>query len=427
MPLAARHSIAISHVPLLAQVSSASQLPQSNGRPKHTAPNVDLSTAIEYHKNTANHLRKIHDNDRKAWEIEKASLLARIADLEFKLNVARDPNRRASNESSYDSGRSFRSDIASSFTSASNGPSRKLSDHAPGAPLPVWHGPEYTPPVTRVFSHDDDVDHLPSISEDGPSPALSRQVSPTYREEARAISIDKFDKELDGIIMRTTAPAITSSFVKVASPLPISPERGLSPGTKDAVNGGLKVQMNRLLSPLDEKLTRHAGHTPMIFDGAMSTEATTDTVPTPRIEQPLEPVPTTRTTRQPSEKSDSYFSFSEKVASKPDVGSETVPENAIEDANLDNDEDPPLRGPLMLDSSAKSLSANDFLDQVDAKLKEAASHHRADSSVSENGNTAADNGSSERKNKKDDEAFPNLRIRKSTNFGSAWGEAPAKS
>lgn len=418
MPTQARHSIATSHVPLLPSVPSASQIPKHVIRPNPPPAKIDLNAAIEYHKSTAEHLRKIHDNDRKAWDIEKSALLARIADLEFKLNKARDPHRRSSNESSLASAHALRSDVISRppFT---NGIHKAPSEPIlPGAP-PIWHGPENTPPVTRVFSHDDDVSHLPSISEDAPMQSLSKQVSPTTKEDAQSIPIEHIDKELDGINVRSTGPAVTSSFVKINSPTVVSPERAPSPGPAEVTNGTLKVDMNRLLSPLDEKLKRHAGHTPMAFDGAISTENTTDGLPTPQAEQPPEPAPTTRPPIRPKENSDSYFSFSGENPAKPSATVDTIPEEAIVDETpqLENDEDPALKGPLMLDPSARSQAANVFLEQVDAKLKEAATHKRADSVLSDDGQDSATNG----EKKKEEDNFPQLRIKKSTNFGSAWG------
>jgi hypothetical protein len=420
MPPMVRHSIATSHVPLLPSVPSASQLPSHPAKNAHVVPNIDLNAAIEYHKSTADHLRKIHDNDRKAWDIEKSSLLARIADLELKLNRAKDPKRRSSNDSSLTSAQSFRSSLASSHSSFSaprNGTEVSAFTHPP-----VWQGPETTPPVTRVFSHDDDVKHLPSISEDEPLPSLSKQVSPTHREDSVSIPIEQIDKELDGITVKSTGPAVTSSFIKINSPPLISPNHTPSPLTQDQTpSNGLRVEMGRLLSPLDEKLKRHAGHTPMAFDGQLSTEQTTETAPSPTVEQPKEPAPTTRPPLRPSEHSDSYFSFTSDAASKPVLDSQPIPEEAIVEGDDDAapphepEDDPALKGPLMLDPSAQTQAANDFLLQVDAKLQEAADHE----SIEPDGEEKI-NGEQSDKTKKDDD-FPQLKIRKSTNFGSAWG------
>jgi len=271
--------------------------------------------------------------------------------------------------------------------------------------------------VTRVFSHDDDVSHLPSISEDDSLPFLSKQISPIHKEEARSIPIGQIDKELDGITLKSTGPAVTSSFVKIHSPPIVSP--GRSPSPEQSTNGGLRVDMQRLVSPLDEKLKRHAGHTPMAFDGTLSTEQTTNTVPSPRQEDPPDPAPTTRPSIRPSENSDSYFSFVGQPG-KLDVQSDTIAEEAVEDEPLfEPDEDPALKGPLMLDPSAKSQAANVFLEQVDAKLKEAAAYEVSDAANSEPSPANVDGQDEKPEQKQDD--FPHLKIKKSTNFGSAWG------
>lgn len=423
MPTGARHSIATSHVPLLQSVSSASQLPHSNARTTHPTPNINLSAAIEYHKNTADHLRKIHDNDRKAWEIEKSALLARIADLEFKLNKARDPKRRSSNDATAASIQTFRADMAVSYASYNTNGIRTGSESVLPAHPPVWQGPESTPPVTRVFSYDEDVSHLPSISEDDTMPSLSKQVSPSYKEDAHPINITEIDKELDGITVKSTGPAVTSSFVKVNSPPLISPGQTPSPIPKDQpTNGSWRVEMNRLLTPLDEKLKRHAGHTPMAFDGTLSTEETTNTLPTPGQEQPREPAPTTRPPLRPAENSDSYFSFTGESADRPDVKQcGPIAEDAIDDdPQHEPEDDPALKGPLMLDSSARSEAANVFLEQVDAKLMEAAARNGSSSAEGADSKSHQEEDGQQQKKKKDDD-FPQLKIKKSTNFGSAWG------
>ncbi|KAI9870949.1 MAG: hypothetical protein M1823_008591, partial [Watsoniomyces obsoletus] len=165
-------------------------------------------------------------------------------------------------------------------------------------------------------------------------------------------------------------------------------------------------------------------------------------------ENPVEPAPTARPPLRPSEDSDTYFS----VTSVPKVGDdpiESIPEEAVEkEPPLEAEEDPPLKGQLMLDPSARSQAATTFLDQVDAKLLEAAANSRERSdtrstSVSEsvpdpppatgaatNGNTAAYDSAicakevdGERPAKIDDD-MPRLRMKSSTNFGSAWGHAP---
>ena len=458
----ARHSIATTTVPFLPSVSSASTIPRQAFRITDHPSGININAYIEQCRSLNEQLRQVHESERKAWDIERTALQARVADLEFKLNMARDPKRRSSNDSSATSAQSFRSDFRTplyNFTHT-NGPpsSRQASDSALCSGPPVWRGPESTPPVTRVFSNDDDVNHLPSISEDEPFPTLSKEVSPTNKGERGSIPVEQIDKTLDGINLRSTGPGVTSSFVaKISSPQFGSPGRSPSPRPPRntlSTGGSLTVEMNNLLDPLDEKLKRHAGHTPMAFDGALSTSATTTNVPSPKLEQdnPPDPAPTVRPPLRPSENSESYFS-TDIVPQTDGAKEDAIAEEAASEAQppLEAQDDPALVGPLMLDPSAQSQAANTFLDQVDAKLLEAAAHtrERSDTVTTEgseavpapppvtgaatNGSKTADEqtqsraagGEGDKEKTKDfDDEGPVLKIKKSTNFGSAWGAAP---
>lgn len=459
--IGARHSIATTDVPLLPSVSSASKIPKQAFRIKDPPQGIDINAYIEHSRNLNEQLRQTHEAERKTWEIERAALQARIAELEFKLNKARDPKRRSSNESSSSSAVSFRSDFRNTLYSSAptNGvvASRKASDSALITGPPVWRGPESTPPVTRVFSNDDDVNHLPSISEDEPFPALSKEVSPTNKGRTFSIPVEQIDKTLDGIALRSTGPGVTSSFVpRISSPHSGSPGRASSPRPPRntlSTGGSLGIDMKHLLDPLDEKLRRHAGHTPMAFDGAVSTDANSTTstnVASPSQNEPLEPAPTARPPLRPSEKGESYFSTNGVPQTETTRNEAITEEGECEpQPQLEADDDPALTGPLMLDSSAKSNSATNFLDQVDAKLIEAASHSRERSDTvttdendvpgpppatgaATNGTKTADDpsqsarGASDGGKAKDyDDGGPVLKLKKSTNFGIAWGAGPA--
>jgi hypothetical protein len=439
-----------------------------------------MDAYIENCRNLNEQLRAAHETERKAWEIERTSLKSRIAELEFQLKKSRDPRRRSSNDSSATSAQSFRADFGAQWSSNGSGSGsgsaitnggRKASDSALITGPPVWRGPESTPPVTRVFSHDDDVYHLPSISEDEPFPTLSKEVSPTNKEEAVPIPIEQVEPTLDGITLKSTGPALTSSFVaKISSPQfspsparspsPRPPRNTLSAGSGAPVN--LNVDMKNLLDPLDEKLKRHAGHTPMAFDGQISTSATTTTIPSPKVEKPPEPVPSARPPIRPSENADSYFSNT----NVPQV----EPPPAVEEEKLEPQDDPALKGPLMLDPNAKSQAAHTFLDQVDAKLLAAAeeaettrTHGRGRSEtlqtddgmggtlapmatvISTNGSKPEkerehdaiwedDEGHGDRNGRRSngsgkgiDDDMPRLKMKSSKNFGSAWGHVPGVS
>ena len=451
MPQGARHSIATTDVPLLSGVSSSSQIPRQSFRISGPSPNIDINAYIENCRNLNQQLRQAHDTERKAWDIERSSLQARIADLEFRLSKARDPKRRASNDSSGGSAQSFRSDFNTLLDSSNSSvSSRKFSESsAPSAP-PCWQGPESTPPVARVFSneHSDEMQHLPSISEDEPFPSLSKEISPTSKEESRPVPAEQIDKNLDGITLKSTG--LTSSFVaKITSPQFNSPARSPSPRAKETPkHNNLQVSMSSLMSPLDEKLKRNAGHTPMAFSGDMSISADVSTgIPTPTQEHPPDPAPTAkRPSIQPTENSDSYFSFTSD--SQPDGPTREKAEEVTEpDTVWETQDDSPLKAPLMLDPSANSQAANSFLDQVDQKLMEAASsshsRFRADSVLSSelqegpgkdqqhgigadaqtigNGNNNASNEQARPTSSGIDDGGPRLKMKKSMNFGSAWG------
>ncbi len=458
MSMGARHSIATTDVPLLPSVSSASRIPKQAFRITDPPRGIDITAYIENSRNINEQLRHTHETERKAWNIERTALQSRIAELELQLNKARDPKRRSSNDSSAASAGSFRSDFRNTQYSSAlpNGTlaSRKTSESALFSGPPVWRGPESTPPVTRVFSNDDDVNHLPSISEDEPFPSLSKEVSPTTKGRTFSIPVEQIDKTLDGIALRSTGPGVTSSFVPmISSPHGGSPGRISSPRpprNTASTGGSLNVQTKHLLDPLDERLRRHAGHTPMAFDGALSTDATSTNAASPSQTEPPEPAPSIRPPLRPSEKSNSYF-LPDTISQIETARQEAIAEEGESEAQpqLEAGDDPALTGPLMLDPSAKSHAATTFLDQVDAKLMEAAasSRERSDTVTTDenevpgpppatgavtNGSKTANDGSRSAggeadrpKEKEIDTDGPVLRLKKSTNFGSAWGAGPA--
>lgn len=188
----------------------------------------------------------------------------------------------------------------------------------------------------------------------------------------------------------------------------------------------------------------------MAFDGALSTDASSTNVASPSQQDPPEPPPTARPPLRPSERGESYFSTN-FVPQSEMAREEAIAEETESEAQPQHepDEDPALTGPLMLDSSAKSQSATNFLDQVDAKLNEAAAHSRwrsdtvttdesgisgqppAAGAVMNGNQTAADQVDSagaeagEGKAKDYDDGGPILKLKKSTNFGTAWGAGSA--
>ena len=457
------------NIPLLPSVSSASNLPRqqaSSIRFKNAVPEIDMDAYIENTRSVIEAQREgfekekqAFNRERKMWNTERSRLKSRIADLELKLNIAQRAGgqRRYSNDSTTAPGvESFRSTYGSfsgpSVTSSASS-SRQPSQEKDKITTPIWEGPEVTAPVTRVFSNDDQkaVMHLPSISED--EPINGDTVSPKTDLPAVPIPIETLDRSLEGIMIKSTA--LAPSFVARINSGPHSPAHSPSPRPHPAE--GLAMEMNNLLSPLDEKLRRNAGHTPMNFgtNGA-STGGNSTEHPTPKAERPVAPASTARPLLRPSENSDSYFSFvgeskgtfnndsSDAIDEKrrADVRRGTLSqagpilrEDSVEEPELDDD--PALQGPLMLDPAAKLKSSNSFLDLVDAKLQEEIKQHPEVST--EPSQTAAvvspgmSNGNSSRSPEHDDEyerkqkeleaddGMPKLKMKRSMNFGSAWG------
>lgn len=405
-----RHSIATSNVPLLPPIASASHLPKQSFQMTNPTPGVDISAYFEHCRNVNEQQRQAYEQERKAWEIERMALKTKIADLEFKLNKASGGRRRMSNDSPFASGSSLKTDFHIPFTAPHhNGIRHHTISNAPLEHLRQEHGkPVWEPasplPATRVFSHDDDVQHLPSISEDGPGIVLSPQRS----NENKPIPIQQIDDTLDGITVKSEG--VKSSFNKIMSPIIIA--RSPSPKQQTVEPPKMTLDGSSLLDPLDAKLKKHAGHTPLAFDESLSSLGTTNGDSTPQAEDPKDPAPTKRPPLRPSENSQSYFSTDDIHAPAP----ETILEEEQEDPEPQfvPEDDKPLTGPLMLDAAGTSQASHIFLDKLDHILEEEVRKSLSPS-------PAHSPAPSQQSSKTDDENFPRLRMKKSTNFGSAYG------
>ncbi|KAK6373865.1 hypothetical protein LTS17_007834 [Exophiala oligosperma] len=415
-----RHSIATTTVPLLPPVPSASQIPKHGFQMTNPTPEVDITAYMEQCRMLNNQLREAHDCERRAWDIERTALKARISELERRLSRSRDSKRRSSNDSSDASLRSFRAEIKP--LSRTSNRARASSDSSGGAP-PIWQGPEVLPPVTRVFSHEDTAGHLPSISENEQFPSLSKEISPTSQKEVEnvPVPVEQVDKTLDGITLKSAGLASTFD-TGITSPQFASPAHTPSPQPKRPLDEILQVDVKSLLSPLDEKLKRNAGHTPMAFDGTLSSGTDSTNNLTPKQENPVEPAPTKRPPLRPAENSDSYFSFSSAIPDPVEKAQEAIPEQVEPEPQHEAEDDPSLQGPLMLDSSAKSEAANAFLEKVDAMLsEEAAVRSRYETALSDDNDEMKSAEASEKPHTQDPDDEPRLKIKHTMNFGSAWG------
>jgi hypothetical protein len=354
--------------------------------------------------------RDMFEKERKLWNAERTMLKSRIADLEFTSNKTNTGRRRSSNDAPNTSTVSFRKDLGqgSSFPSlrASRG-----SSETNGIP-PVWETPDMGTTVTRVFSYDEQQlqsrksvsisNGLPSIAESVPENPVSPRSIP--------VPVTMLDSSLDGITLKSAG--LESSFVQVISPTSTSPPQPPSPGPRiHEEEKILRVDLDGLLSPTDVNLVKNAGHTPMEFGNPAAggeTASDIESRTSPEIEASTlkdNSVSGSRPSRPPfppSEQSGSYFASILEI------------ENDEEARHKNGDVE--LKGPLTMEHKHEEGRDNQFLDQLDARLLAEAQRPRGVS-----------NAESEGKNgvvKIDDEVDdggPRLKLKKSMNFGSAFG------
>lgn len=410
-PIQRAQSLATS-VPLLPPVSSASQLPQLSVKTKYSTPQFDVNALFEQTKalreQQAQHFdreRTIFAEERKLWENERAMLFAKIADLESSLN--RSGGRRYSSESStaVHSANTFRADseyqnLFADFTNS------RLRRHASDENHHVWEGPENQVPVTRVFSNEESrkkAEHLPSISENDSSSPKDQTLSPESADGqpvSFSIPIKKVDPRLDGINLKAAVlpPEIKTRVITPTSTSPLRSPPAQSTGLTELANSRdhkkPTLPLMGLLPPDDEKLKLHAGHTPLA-PRMSSTGSSSNQSPgalTPRQDKPFAPLPSVR---PPTERSDSYFSGI---------------------LLSDEQQDPELKGPLGLEN--EKVKDDHFLDELDKKLLDEA--RKVVSPTPTAMETTEDNRSGL------DVEGPRLKMKRSTNFGSAFGSSKCR-
>ena len=436
-------------VPLLQPVSSASQLPRRSNTTKSGSSSFDMEAYAhmravmqEQRSVFAGHLaawekeRKHIDRERKLWETERELLQSRITELESALNKNTSGRRRYSNDSTRSMVPSLRSVSGfSHFASHSNSVNGSRQTSESHTAPPVWE-PEQPKPASRVFSESDMAainvfgqgennkpnGHLPSISEDAMLPALEREISPSTvpsSQHSEPVPVEKIDPKLDGIVLKSTAlqPSFQFMSPKVLTPQPQTPQRSPSPESKsNGLGAALHLPMDGMISPFDAKLKMHAGHTPMAFTGNGPTgpmSGQSPDAPSPKQEKPPTPVQTAkRPPPRPTERSDSYFS----ATADDDASTEKMAD--VETAE-DEDQDPELKGPLTMSSNNEKGQSDAFLNTLNMKLLAEAHKHikSPESSTSDEKNRETKPPQDAR----DDDGGPRLRLKKSMNFGSAFG------
>ncbi|KAJ5145982.1 uncharacterized protein N7515_000546 [Penicillium bovifimosum] len=336
--------------------------------------------------------RALFAQERCLWEKERALLQSKIAELES--FVKKNQGKRSVQLGS----EAARLVLESSQFNTN------------GLTAQVWEGPSPGTRPTRVFfDHDSpDQSYLSPTSESGLNPpsldqALSphaQLVDPSGAPVSLPVPIEKLDSTLDGITLKSTAlpPGVVARVITPPSPSPLVTSPGNAPSTAARPTmehrNSLKLKLSEL-GPPNERLLRDAGHTPMaIIEGDDSRRSTKDGSP---MEEPLSLTedapfaPVATNAQQPAENNISYF---------PDVP-----------------EDPALKGPLGLINDEEHDS--NFLQELDQKLLDQAknvlggSGESADPNASDSESEFPDQGETE----------PEFKFKKSSNFGSAFGES----
>ncbi|KAL9618320.1 MAG: hypothetical protein Q9160_006970 [Pyrenula sp. 1 TL-2023] len=395
-------------VPMLEPVSSASQVPRSLTRSRYAASTIDIDSYIQQSRSLLTTQRQRFENqriefeqERALWNTERSRLEARIAEFEDRLEQvtgAPASKRRFSNDMAIGSGRdSIRASFSFGRGSSNDSIGRSSSR--------VWERPTIGATATRVFSDEPkeskpSESHLPSIAESpGTTQQKENKVSspPQPRHSSRStIPIEQIDSTLDGINLKSTglAPYL---FKTIASPTTLSPTQEPVTATS-SVPTSLRIDIEKTIqSPFPENLIKDAGHTPMAREVASDagTEGKTDFQSPPSLDtqHPYSPGPTMR---PPTERSNSYFPESETVTEEPQP-----------------DEDPMLKGPLTMGPDGKDT---DFLNVLDKKLEAEAHRTESGDKVTEEDEAFGTTASHDL-----DDGEIKLRIKRSTNFGSAWG------
>lgn len=346
--------------------------------------------------------RLLFAEERKLWEMERSLLKSRIAELE---GAAGGNNAQP-----------YTNHFRPSF-SLKGGPSglwqpnvflnanRDTQEHH------VWEGPlPGSRRPTRVFPGEDDLDmkstlYLAPTEANGfgfrtsLDAALSPQLFDRTGQISMPIPIERVDSQLDGITLKSTAlpPDVVAKVM--TPPTSISPTSSPSkdePDTSKPTSEGkspLKLKLSDLGRP-DANLIRNAGHTPMAILGT-ETEASHQSPNEEPLgeaemedeEAPLAPV----VTKQPVENGESYFPV------------------------MDVDDDPALKGPLTLENNEGADSA--FLLQLDQKLLDEAKKVIGGSFATEEEVDSEDDTAGG-----DNEPDPELKLKPSTNFGTAFGQ-----
>ena len=406
-----RHSAPL---PLQQTVRSASAIPVSPSRLALASHTTSLQY-VEQSRTFVEHQRQLHNEERALWHLERQELHARVAELEAAVRQLQ--GRRATDPTSP----AITPTFALGTFGAGNLPTHTSPRVAASTGDEFWRGAggKRDSVPTRTFSESSENS---SILEGRQLPSIAEDNAEKQSEQDRGPSIDgsTIDKNLDGIILRPKA--ILPSIAKSISPH--TPSSLHSPSSGHTSPKHLDLPSTSNLKP-EDLYTKDAGHTPLARDivpdadnnsTAASSNQATPTIPE-QGRMPAEPRPSVSFVRPPNERANSYFPSAPIVE--------------------ESDGDTELKEPLALKNEGKD--DNSFLNELDSKLLDVAKHSpqppdgtdnpSGDNSTSGAGEDKAKDeiGANEKEDGDDAKSLdegdsePQLKIKRSMNFGSVFG------
>ncbi|KAL4955161.1 hypothetical protein BDW69DRAFT_125396 [Aspergillus filifer] len=359
---------------------------------KQTLPGLALGyleqsrSVLDRQRQNFDRERNLFAEERQLWEKERELLRLRISELESLLKSRGLPT-----------------------TSATGA----LPHHGPSAVSfsQVWEGSSPMSRPTRVFPDEERTEDslqgansnshstLPALSLDA---ALSPKSHPVELSGSISVPIEKLDSTLDGITLKSSAlhPDVVARVM--TPPSPSSREHSPECPSSDKLNmdrrNSVKLKLSDL-GPPEINLLRDAGHTPMVvIDRDVDTAQGSPGEPALEEQEGALTPPVTRV-RQPTERSDSYFSG---VTDLPD--------------------DPALKGPLSLLN--EKGHDEDFLSEVDMKLLGQARQILGPPKGVNDDEDDKEEAETENAPKQGEgEELTEIKFRNTTNFGTAFGQS----
>lgn len=396
------------------------------------------------------HQREAFEEERALWKMERGELLQRITNLEISLQQYQSSASTPHNARDIKQDNQIARDIKQEQEPDAPAPipfeqSRHSSTSSTGSE--IWRGSNPSQNPTRTFSESSSSNkpqRLANIAESSPRthatspPARRVSINPLPENIARHQSVSgaAIDRNLDGINFKSSglSPDILEKVMS-ESPSPRSSPAVASPTTAtEEVMSPLTLPTLGALKR--DPYTMDAGHTPLArgrphplsaVDGMTSTGHSSEGVSTPTAPPKEQAQPQLRGgdgaedgkgwVKPPSERRDSYFPIvQDEEPQSPDA-------------------DPELRGPLglMSDAVGEGGGNDDFLKELNSKLmrveerEETLSEADTDAGMDEanrdanEGKEGKQEGSEEPGDFEQPEHEPQLRIKRSMNFGSQLG------